>query len=68
MNYTVEELEEMLKKLNIDRKEFSNRDLIVFTRKPKEEVDKFFVKYENERLMMFSKLLDDFFVKGGDNE
>ena len=65
MNYTIEELEMMLKKFNIDRYEFSNKDLIVFTKKEKKEVDAFFVNYENERLTMFAKMLEDFYTKGG---
>jgi hypothetical protein len=68
MNYTIEDLEVKLKELNIDRLEFSNKDLIVLTRRIKEEVDKFFIEYENERLEMFSKMLGEFFMKGEEND
>jgi hypothetical protein len=66
-SYTIEEIEEMLKGLNIDRLEFSNRDIIVFTRQSKAEVDKFFIKYEEKRLFVFSKLLEDFYKNVGEN-
>ena len=67
MNYTIGELEEKLEEFNVDRQEFSNSDLIILARKGKEYADKFFVDYENERLKVFAKMLDEFLTEGGEN-
>jgi len=63
-SYTLEELNEKLESLNINREEFSLRELVAFTRQSKEYVDKFFVDYEADRLRLLGKMLTEFMEKG----
>jgi len=68
-HYTIVELDEKLKELEISQREFSTKDLIALTRKPREEADKEFAEYQNDRLKEFTRKLKglDLSEKGDKN-
>jgi NH3-dependent NAD+ synthetase len=54
-SYTIDEVESMLKELNIDLREFSISDIIRLSHRTPEEVTKEMTEYEHDRLVNVSK-------------
>jgi dsDNA-binding SOS-regulon protein len=65
--YTMEELSEILESLNINKEEFSSREIGAFLRQNKEDINKHFADYEADRLRLLSKMLTEFMGRGGEN-